>query len=93
MRRGRLKIVQNLRVDSVHQQECVVRARLTASDGAVRSATLCFDDSWTALTGAAELERWRDGGTLVSHVWGWGESVLIDEHMLLRRAGNDEPWG
>jgi len=91
MRRGRLNIIQNLRVESVHQHDCVVRTQLVAASGEVRYATLCFDDPWTAFSNVAELQRWRDGGTMVSHVWGWGESVLVDEHMLLQRAAQDEP--
>jgi len=91
MRRGRLNIVQNLRVESIHQHDCVVRTQLRAIHGEVRSATLCFDSPWAAFGSVAELQRWQDDGTLVSHVWGWGESVLVDEHMLLRRAAEDEP--
>jgi hypothetical protein len=87
MPRGRLNVVQNLRLESVHHHECVVRAQLLTVGGARRSATLCFEDRWLALSGFAELERWRTDGTILTHVWGWGEGVLLDEEMLLRRAG------
>ncbi|MCU1345236.1 MAG: hypothetical protein JWL70_1502 [Acidimicrobiia bacterium] len=91
MQRGRLNIVQNLRLESVHQHDCVVRAQLTDADGIARSATLCFDDIWSAFANRAELDLWQAEGTVLTHVWGWGEGVLIDEERLLRRAAEDEP--
>jgi len=91
MQRGRLNITQNLRLESVHHHEAVVRAELMAPDGTPSSTTLCFDDAWAALAHSIQLDQWRREGRILTHVWGWGEGVLLDEEMLFRRAAEGEP--